>query len=77
MNTETIKTYVAEINGEAIIAFRAEDDDHANAIVNDEDGGLRSGHNGLSGLLRADGSVLWDGETEIKARRATDAEHDH
>jgi hypothetical protein len=76
MNTETMKTYVAEINGEAIIAFRAESDDHASAMVNEKDGGLQLGLNGFSGLRRADGSVLWNGETEIKARRATDAEHE-
>jgi hypothetical protein len=72
---EHMKTYVAEINGEAIIAFRAKDDDGAYAIVNETDGGLQLGLNGFSGMLRADGSVLWDDETEIKSRRATDEEH--
>jgi hypothetical protein len=76
MNTERMKTYVAEINGEVIVAFRAEDDVQAYAMVNDENSGLQSMLSGLSGVRRADGSVLWDGETEIKARRATDAEHE-
>jgi hypothetical protein len=70
-----METYVAEINGEAVMAFRAEDDDHAYDIVNEKDGGLQLGLNGHSGLLRADGNVLWDEKTEIKARRATEAEH--
>jgi hypothetical protein len=70
-----METYVAEINGEAVMAFRAEDDDHAYDIVNEKDGGLQLGLNSYSGLLRADGNVLWDEKTEIKARRATEAEH--
>jgi hypothetical protein len=64
-----MKTYVAEIGGQAIIAFRAEDDDEAFDIVNEENGGLQLGLNGYVGLLRADGKVLWDGESEITARR--------
>jgi hypothetical protein len=70
-----MKTYVAEINGEAIIAFRAEDDDDAYAIVNEEDGGLQAGLNGFSGLVREDGLPLWGEQSEIKSRRATDEEH--
>src|SRR5215813_14392155 len=70
-----MKTYVAEINGEAIMAFRAEDDDHTHEIVKEKDGGLQLGLNGFSGLLRADGRPLWDGQSEIRARLATDEEH--
>jgi hypothetical protein len=70
-----MKTFVAEINGEAVIAFRAEDHEEAVAIVNEENGGLQLGLNGYSGLLRADGKPLWDGESEITARRATEDEH--
>jgi hypothetical protein len=33
----TMKTYVAEINGEAVIAFRAMGDDDAQDMVGDED----------------------------------------
>jgi hypothetical protein len=68
-----MKTYVAEINGEAIMAFRAEDDDAALGIVNEENGGLRLG---LYDVLRANGKPLWDGESIISSRLATAAEHD-
>jgi hypothetical protein len=68
-----MKTYVAEINGEAVMAFRAEDDDAALRIVNEEGVGLRSG---LYDVLRADGKPLWDGESIISPRLATAAEHD-
>jgi hypothetical protein len=68
-----MKTYVAEINGEAIMAFRAEDDDAAFGIVNEENGGLQLG---LYDALREDGSPLWDGESTISSRLATAAEHD-
>jgi hypothetical protein len=68
-----MKTYVAEINGEAIVAFRAEDDDAALGLVNEKDGGLQSG---LYDVLRADGPPLWDGESTISSRLATAAERD-
>ena len=68
-----MKTYVAEVNGEAVMAFRAEDDDAALGIVNEENGGLRLG---LYDVLRADGKPLWDGESIISSRLATAAEHD-
>jgi hypothetical protein len=68
-----MKTYVVEINGEAIVAFRAEDDDAAFRIVNEKDGGLQLG---LYDVLRADGKPLWDGESTISSRPATAAEHD-
>jgi hypothetical protein len=71
-----MKTYVAEINGEAIIAFRAEDDNGAQQMVDAEDGGVRLGLNGFSGLLRENGDVLWDGTTEIRTRVATEVEHE-
>jgi hypothetical protein len=71
-----MKTYVAEINGEAVMAFRAEDDDDAYCQVNEENGGVQLGLNGFVGVLRADGGVLWDGETPIETRLATQAEHE-
>jgi hypothetical protein len=71
-----MKTYVAEINGEAILAFRAEDDHDAHQIVNEEDGGVQVGLNGFSGLLRENGDVLWDEQTVIKTRLATKDEHE-
>lgn len=70
-----MKTYVAVIDGEAIMAFRAEDDDHAYDLAYEDDGGLQLGLNGFSGLLRADGRVLWDEVSEITVRRATKEEH--
>jgi hypothetical protein len=71
---EELKTYVAEIHGEAVMAFRAVDDDDANDIVNDEDGDLRQSLDESSGMVRTDGSPLWDGKSEIIARPATEAE---
>ena len=37
-----MNTYVAIINGKAVLAFRAEDDDEARAIIDDEEGSMRS-----------------------------------
>jgi hypothetical protein len=68
-----MKTYVAEINGEAIMAFRAEDDVGALAFVNEENGDFQLG---LYDVVRADGKPLWDGESAISPRLATAAEHD-
>jgi hypothetical protein len=68
-----MKTYVAEINGEAIMAFRAEDDVGALAFVNEENGDFQLG---LHDVVRADGKPLRDGESAISPRLATAAEHD-
>jgi hypothetical protein len=73
-DAETMKTYVAEINGEAVMAFRALDADDAHDMVSDEDGDLQQSLNESSGVVRADGSPLWDGKSEIRARPATEAE---
>jgi hypothetical protein len=73
-DVETMKTYVAVINGEAVIAFRAMDDDDAQDIVGDEDGEIQESLHEDSGVVRADGSPLWDGKSEIIARPATEAE---
>jgi hypothetical protein len=70
----TMKTYVAEVNGEAVMAFRAMDDEDAHDMVSDEDGDLQQSLNESSGLVREDGSPLWDGKSEIIARPATEAE---
>jgi hypothetical protein len=67
-----MKTYVAEINSEAIFAFRAETDDDARQKMNDE---IQLGLQGFAGLLRENGEVLWDGESEIETRLATEDEH--
>jgi hypothetical protein len=73
-DAETMKTYVAEINGEAVMAFRAVDDDDAHDMASEEDGDLRQNLNESSGVVREDGRPLWDGKSEIKVRPATEAE---
>lgn len=73
-DAETMKTYVVEINGEAIMAFRALDDEDARDLASDEDGELRQSLNESSGVIREDGSPLWDGTSEIKVRPATESE---
>jgi hypothetical protein len=73
-DAETMKTYVAEINGEAVMAFRAIDDDDARDMASDEDGDLQQSLNESSGMVREDGSPLWDGKSEIRVRPATEAE---
>jgi hypothetical protein len=70
-----MRTYVAEINGEAVMAFRAEDDEKAQWAADEENGGLRLGLNGANGLYRVDGTPLCDLVSEIKVRRATETEH--
>jgi hypothetical protein len=67
-----MKTYVAIIAGNAVLAFRAEDDDQALAIIDDPEGSMRSD---LKELAGADGKPLWDGKSPIQARAATPAQH--
>jgi hypothetical protein len=76
MNTETMKTYVAEINGEATMAFRAVDAYHAHDLINDVYGPMQLGLSGCSGPEREDGRPLWDEETPIELRVATEEEHE-
>src|SRR5258707_3186294 len=71
-----MRTYVAEINGEALIACRAKGDTVADDIINEKNGDLRRGLNGFNGVVRPHGGPLWDGETEVKVRPATDDEHE-
>jgi hypothetical protein len=73
---EVLKTYVAVINGEAVMAFRALDDEDAHEMVSDEDGDVRQSLEESSGIVREDGSPLWDGKSEIIARPATEAENE-
>jgi hypothetical protein len=61
-----MKTYVACIGGEAVLAFRAEDYDEARAMIDDEEGGMRSD---LKALVGADGKPLWDGKSAIQGAR--------
>jgi hypothetical protein len=67
-----MKTYVASIGGKAMMAFRAEDQDQARAIIDDDDGSMRSD---LKVLVGTDGKPLWDGKSVIEAREATAAQH--
>jgi hypothetical protein len=68
-----MKTYVASVGAKAVLAFRAEDDDEARAMVDDQEGSMRSD---LKVLVDADGKPLWDGKSAIEAREATAAQHD-
>src|ERR1700726_5139871 len=38
----TMNTYVAIIGGKAVLTFRAVDDDQAHAMIDDQEGGVRS-----------------------------------
>ena len=67
-----MKTYVACIGGEAVLAFRAEDDDEARAMIDDQEGGMRSD---LKALVGADGKPLWDGKSAIQVQEATAEQH--
>jgi hypothetical protein len=70
-----MKIYIAEINGEAIIAFPAKSDEAAHAAVKGPKAYIRVDLE--AGVLRADGvngGVICVGDTEILARRATDPE---
>jgi hypothetical protein len=63
--------YVAEINGEALIAFRADDEEEARAMADDDEGDVRTA---LLEVVRVDGTPLWDGSSDIVVRVATDTE---
>jgi hypothetical protein len=67
-----MKTYVASIGGNAVLAFRAEDDENARAMIDDQEGGIRSD---LKVLVGAEGKPLWDGKSAIQAQEATAAQH--
>ena len=67
-----MKTYVASIGGKVVLAFRAEDDDQARAMIDDHEGSLRSD---LQALVGSDGKPLWDGKSDIHVREATPAQH--
>jgi len=67
-----MNTYVAIIGGQAVLAFRAVDDDQARAMINNQEGSMRSD---LKVLVGADGKPLWDGKSAIQVREATAAQH--
>jgi hypothetical protein len=68
----TMNTYVAIIGGKAVLTFRAVDDDQADAMIDDQEGSVRSD---LKVLVDTDGQSLWDGKSAIQLREATAAEH--
>jgi hypothetical protein len=67
-----MKTYVAFIGEEAVLAFRAENDDEAHEMIDDTEGSIRSD---LKALVGADEKPLWDGKSAIHLREATAAQH--
>ena len=67
-----MNTHVAIIGGKAILTFRAVGDDQARAMIDDQEGSMRSD---LKVLVGMDGKPLWDGESAIEAREATAAQH--
>ena len=67
-----MNTYVVSIGGQAVLAFRAEDDDQAREMIDDHEGNLRSD---LQTLVDTDGKPLWDGKTAIHVREASAAQH--
>jgi hypothetical protein len=67
-----MKTYVACIGEEAVLAFRAENDDDAHAMIDDEEGSIRSD---LKVLVDIDEKPLWDGKSTLQVREATAAQH--
>jgi len=52
--------------------FRAVDDDLAHAMIDEQEGGIRSD---LEVLVGPDGKPLWDGKSTIQVREATAAQH--
>ena len=60
-----MKTYVAFVGEKAVLAFRAEDNDQAHAMSDDEEGSIRSD---LKVLIGADEKPLWDGKSAIRGR---------
>ncbi len=66
-----MKTYVAHIAGEAILAFRAEDDEQAQEMIQNHEG-LRSD---LRVLVDENEKPLWDGKFAIDVWEATPAQN--
>jgi hypothetical protein len=64
-----MQTYVAEIDGRAIFAFRSVDDSCAQAWL-DVHGLMRR----TLERLHSGGTALWDGQSEIVARKASSRE---
>jgi hypothetical protein len=67
-----METYVAFVGEQAVLAFRAEDDDQAHAMIEDKEGTIRSD---LKVLVGREEKPLWDGKSAIRVREATAAQH--
>jgi hypothetical protein len=72
------KTFVVEVAGEGVLAFRADYEYEAEDLVHDYSeseliGGIQAE---LLNRNRADGRPLWDGRSKLGVRLATDAEHE-
>jgi hypothetical protein len=64
-----MKTYVAEIDGRAVLAFRAENEREADAWLHTSEA-IRDD----LAVLENEGRPLWDGESEISVRYASNGE---
>ena len=67
-----MRTYVVIAGRQAVLAFRAQDDDQAQAMIDDPEDSMRSD---LKALVGRDGKPLWDGKSSITVREATSAQH--
>jgi hypothetical protein len=67
-----MKTYVACVGGQPVLAFRAEDDDVAHELIDNEEGSIRSD---LKVLVGTGEKPLWDGKSAIVMQEATAAQH--
>ena len=67
-----MKTYVACIGEEAVLAFRAENDDEAHEMIDDKEGSVRSD---LKALVGTDEKPLWDGRSAVHMLEATVAQN--
>jgi hypothetical protein len=67
-----MNTYVAVIDGKAVWIFRAVDDDQARAMIDEQEGGIRSD---LKVVVGPDEKPLWDGKSTIQVREANAAQH--
>ena len=68
----SVRTYVAVIDGKAHFAFLADNYVDALALIHSRDGALQSI---MELRTHSDGTVVWNGRSEIIVRLATDEEH--
>jgi len=62
----SMNTYVAIIGGKAVLAFRAEDDDQARAVIDDQHGSMRFD---LKVLVDTDGNRYGMGSPPLRRER--------